>query len=218
MITNKKSKIEKQTTFQLPGTECEIRYIKQLPPEIRMTKEEFEELWKIRPEKPTKVIVANKEWDTPRLSQTFGKDYNYSGVNHKAKDITNPYILKILGWVKKDSGVDYNGVMVNWYRDGKDCIGEHSDDETGLEDEPIYSFSFGATRDFYFKSKKSYEISYRISISLQDNSLVIMGSGTQDVSKHGVPKTTKEVKDPRRINITFRKFKEIKFPNVNRSK
>lgn len=131
---------------------------------------------------------------------SYGKSYRFSGINSDVKEIQNPYLIKLLDWVNKHSGVEYNQILVNWYQDGNDYIGCHADDEKQLDDYPVCSF--GPTRRFKIHSKDE---KYENEFLLGNNSMFIMGNGFQKTMKHSVPKELK-VKD-RRINVTFRKFK-----------
>ena len=120
----------------------------------------FNELWDLHPVEYGKVKMMNyktkkyEEINTPRWQQSFGKDYNFTGMNHKASKLEHPYLIKLLKFVNDRSDLEYNQVLVNWYNDGQHYIGAHSDDERQLvKDSAIYSFSFGQKRDFVIKNK-----------------------------------------------------------------
>ena len=52
----------------------------------------------------------------------------------------------------------FNSVLANLYRDGRDSMGWHSDDEPELGAEPVIaSLSFGALRRFRFRSRETRE-------------------------------------------------------------
>ena len=51
-----------------------------LPESIKYGKEDYEYLWSIRPDKPHKVKIYGKEFDTPRLQKAYGRDYKFSGT------------------------------------------------------------------------------------------------------------------------------------------
>ena len=98
-----------------------------------------------------------------------------------------------------------NSVLCNLYRDGSDSMGRHADDESELWDDPhIYSVTLGSERVFQIKSKgwKSQDSWQRYSLMLEDNSLLMMGSGSQIDYVHSIPKTKKIIWP--RINLTFR--------------
>ena len=84
-----------------------------------------------------------------------GVTYTYSGVTVQAKPWT-----KTLQWVRRKveeaTGVCYNFVLVNRYKDGLDKMGEHRDDEKELcQEVAIASLSLGVERDFVFRHENS---------------------------------------------------------------
>jgi len=90
--------------------------------------------------------------------------------------------------------------QLNYYRDGKDYIGWHTDKEM-KENDIIVSISLGTTRRFQFMNIKDNNIKYEL--SLEPGSLLVFDTivGKKEW-KHRIPKELK-VKDGR-INITFR--------------
>ncbi len=178
--------------------------ISKLPEELQL--KDFESLYKLIPTEQATVTIYGKQHKVPRFLKTYGHGYKFSNEEHKAEELTDPFLIKLLEYTNKAENYKfkYNGELVNWYRDGNDYIGEHSDNEKDLvQGAPIYSFSFGATRDFIIKSKKDDQ---KIVLPLEDNTLLIMGGETQKYYKHSVPKRLKCKKA--RINVTIRAFKE----------
>lgn len=90
--------------------------------------------------------------------------------------------------------------QLNYYRDGKDYIGWHSDKEM-KENDIIVSISLGTPRRFQFMNIKDNNI--KCELSLEPGSLLVFDTivGKKEW-KHRIPKELK-VKDGR-INITFR--------------
>ena len=114
------------------------------------------------------------------------------------------HIPKVGGWLEEKLGKKFNFALVNYYSDGSKYIGFHSDAVKSLKKDDnwgvtIFSLTFGATRDFIFKSIKTKE---NWKIPLTNNTGLMMGGATQKNYKHAVPKR-KNVKEGR-INITFR--------------
>lgn len=181
-----------------------IKTYRVIPDEIQVNKEIFKSLVDLKPTERGKAVMYGKELDVPRWQKLYGPEYRFGGKTHKGQsEIDHPYIQKLLEWVRDDSGLPYTQIIINWYMTGKEYIGAHSDNEAPIvPNSPIYSFSFGATRDFVIKGKKS---NYRNVIHMYNNSLIIMGGEMQQHYKHEVPKRLK-IQDPR-INITFRVFK-----------
>lgn len=195
-----------ETQIKLPNSQSTLHFYKEIPKEIKLSKDDFNKLWNIQPEEKSKVNVFGMK-ETPRKTQCYGTNpYNYSGVKHNVLPVENDFLKRLLEWVRKDSGEDYEDILVNWYKDGQDHIGKHSDSETQLvEGCDIYSFSFGAERDFVVTSKKGEKEKFRKVLSLPNNSLVVMGGNMQKHYDHSVPK---RAHSGQRINVTFRLFKK----------
>jgi alkylated DNA repair dioxygenase AlkB/uncharacterized protein YerC len=140
----------------------------------------------------------------PRLTAWYGdagKSYTYSGITMNPL-IWTPPLLRIKNKIEKITQHQFNSVLLNQYRHGKDSVAWHSDDEPELGKEPIIaSVSFGATRQFMLKHKFKAEIK-PITLNLTSGSLLLMKGKTQECWLHQVPKTGKEIAP--RINLTFR--------------
>lgn len=150
------------------------------------------------------ILIFGKKVKVPRLMCWYGDDnanYQYSGVNHVPKPWTRE-LNKIKGKVEQQCKYTFNSVLANLYRDGKDSMGCHSDDEKELGINPlIASLSLGDERLFKMHHKKSKKV---LNINLTHGDLLVMGGTCQHYWLHSVPKT-KLVKSPR-INLTFRKI------------
>ena len=96
----------------------------------------------------------------------------------------------------------FNSVLLNLYRDGKDAVSWHQDNEPELGKQPIIaSLSFGEARKFQFKHKSRKDIA-RFAVTLTHGSLLVMRGKTQEYWQHQIPKTSKPIGP--RINLTFR--------------
>jgi alkylated DNA repair dioxygenase AlkB len=140
----------------------------------------------------------------PRLTAWYadpGVSYSYSGVTHEAIPWTRE-LLAVKQRVEAAAGTTWNSLLLNLYRDGRDSIGFHSDDEPELGTNPIIgSVSLGAERRFVLKHPASGE---RLEMNLPHGSLLVMGGASQHHWRHGVPKTKRSVGP--RINLTFRQI------------
>jgi alkylated DNA repair dioxygenase AlkB len=170
-----------------------------------LSMEQFEELWKMKPEKKLLIKIAGKNVECPRYSKNYLKSYRFSGFDHEA-DLNPPELVRILLKYSQTLNTDLNQCLANWYEaDG--YIGKHSDDTKQLKhDSEIFSFSFGpARRIFTLEPKKSGK---RISVVLEHYVLVIMGGKCQFSHRHSVEKVKNDEKlNGRRVNVTFRCFK-----------
>lgn len=154
------------------------------------------------------VVIFGRPRLVPRLVAWHGEPgarYTYSGTPHKPLPWT-PVLEQVRRRVQELSGRHFNAVLLNLYRDGRDGMGWHSDDEAELGPEPaIASVSLGATRRFCLRHRRRKEM--RAELSLPHGSLLLMSGATQRHWVHAVPKTA--VRTGERINLTFRRV-EIK--------
>jgi alkylated DNA repair dioxygenase AlkB len=92
-------------------------------------------------------------------------------------------------------------VLANRYRDGRDAMGWHSDDEPELGPAPVIaSVSLGASRRFVLKHRD--DPAQKLALELDHGSLLVMAGATQRHYKHALPRTARPVGE--RINLTFR--------------
>lgn len=129
-----------------------------------------------------------------------GEDYKYANFTLTGShfNTVTGYLLKI---VNEYFNYDFNSVLLNYYKDGRDEIKWHSDKETQLGSNPvILTLNFGATRKFHFLEKATGEKSFEV---LNSGDVLIMKENCQENYLHAILKES-EVKEPR-ISLTFRK-------------
>jgi alkylated DNA repair dioxygenase AlkB len=150
------------------------------------------------------IFIFSKKVKVPRLMCWYGDPdayYQYSGVNHQPLAWTLG-LQAIRAKVEQQCQCVFNSVLANLYRDGRDSMGCHADDEKELGFNPtIASLSLGDGRLFKMHHKKRKQT---LSIDLQHGDLLVMGGSCQRHWVHSVPKT-KMPRSPR-INLTFRKI------------
>lgn len=150
------------------------------------------------------VKIFGKWIPEPRLTCFYGdagKNYEYSGLRLEPLAWT-PALLQLKNLAESYSGTLFNVALLNYYRDGKDSMGWHRDNEPELGTEPIIaSFSLGAARKFSLRNFADKSVIQ--SIILEPGSLLVMGGKIQSCWEHCVPKTSKAEE---RINITFRRI------------
>jgi len=150
------------------------------------------------------IRIAGRSVASPRLTAWYGDPgarYAYSGLSLEPIP-WSPLLAEIKAEVEAASGVAFNSVLANLYRDGADSMGWHSDDEPELGERPVIaSASFGATRRFRLRHRHRRELD-PVTVPLQHGALLVMKGDTQANWKHQIPKTRK-VSEPR-VNLTFR--------------
>jgi alkylated DNA repair dioxygenase AlkB len=167
----------------------------------------FQQIMDETPWEMPEMVMFGKKYSQAGLSTWFTNtnvSYVYSGITRTPHAMT-PVLQAVMDHCTVASGVEYNSVLVNLYRDGNDSVSWHSDNEEINGSEPtIASVSLGATRRFDLRHKESGET---VRVDLEDGSLLVMSGLSQHCWVHQIAKTKAKV-DPR-INLTFRRVVSI---------
>ena len=103
------------------------------------------------------VVIFGRQHPAPRLSAWHGSPeahYAYSGLALEPRPWTEP-LLALKTRLEAATDCPFNSVLLNQYRDGRDSMGWHSDDEPELGANPtIASLSLGETRRFLLRHKR----------------------------------------------------------------
>ena len=151
--------------------------------------------------------VYGKLHKAPRLTAWYGEpgaSYTYSGVTHEPLPWTSS-LQDLRERIQQASGWQFNSVLLNLYRNERDSVGWHADDEPELGPAPlIASLSLGETRRFRLKPKDKQSAVKPLALDLPSGSLLMMSGGVQRYWQHKVPKESRQM--DYRINLTFRKI------------
>jgi alkylated DNA repair dioxygenase AlkB len=151
------------------------------------------------------VRLFGHEHASPRLSCWIGDPgtaYRYSGTLFEPRPWPSS-LQRLRERLSAELDVGFNSVLANRYRDGRDCMGWHSDSEPELGPAPVIaSVSLGATRRFVLKHRDRPQ--EKLAIDLPRGSLLVMAGATQRHYRHALPRTAKAVGE--RINLTFRQI------------
>lgn len=150
------------------------------------------------------IRMFGKEHRAPRLTAWYGDpgaSYRYSGITQEP--LPWPACLSPLrDRLRRELATPFNSVLVNQYRDGRDSLGWHSDDERDLGEDPVIaSVSIGASRRFLLRHRTRGDVE-TIELRLSHGSLLVMHGTLQQFWKHRVPKMAGC--DRPRVNLTFR--------------
>ena len=152
------------------------------------------------------IFVWGKMYQQPRLIAWYGDrgvDYTYSGLRLIPLAWTD-LLLEIRRRVESAAATDFNSVLLNYYRDNRDSMGFHSDDEPELGERPaIASLSLGEERTFVLKHKVD-KLAKIVRLRLASGSFLLMKGETQRYWKHGIAKETRPCGP--RVNLTFRRI------------
>ncbi|WP_298019759.1 alpha-ketoglutarate-dependent dioxygenase AlkB [uncultured Parasphingopyxis sp.] len=183
--------------------DSDVSYIRQFPYPMENAKI-FRKLYDDTIWLHEEVMVWGKKHKQPRLTAWYGdpgKSYTYSSTIMHPLPWTD-LLLSIRQKLEELIDERFNSVLLNLYRDHRDSMGFHSDNEKSLGPDPtIASLSYGATRTLIFKHKKKKDLKIN-HLELKSGSLLLMKGCTQKNWNHGINKQSQPCGP--RINLTFR--------------
>ena len=190
---------------RIPIQDAEVSYLRHFPL-VEPVEAVRDHLVNEIPWRAEKIVVWGKTFLQPRLIAWYGdfdKHYTYSGVRLTPLPWTAD-LLAIKDRVEGVAGTTFNSVLLNYYRDQRDSMGFHSDDERELGERPIIaSLSLGEERTFTLKHKVRKDLK-PVRLLLASGSLLLMKGETQRYWKHGINKETRPCGP--RVNLTFRRI------------
>lgn len=148
------------------------------------------------------IVVYGKRAHQHRSVGFFSHDtvgYQYSGAL-AASQPPPPALESLLAHINDTFQSSYNGILVNYYSNGSDYIGAHSDDEKFLGPLGVISLSHGATRKFRIRDRSTREIIMDIPVT--SGTLIHMGGNFQKEFTHEIP-MEKKIREGR-YSFTFR--------------
>jgi len=184
----------------------------------------FEEMFKLCPNDYGKVIEKDREivkkryhksyMNTPQYDPVLfsNRGYMFSGKN----DDNNEYLPEIfkpfLDFINDTWSVEYNQVVVNWFKSGDDYIPLHIDHVVNMDEHvPIITLSLGDSRIFRIKENESipFPCDDGIVRNIKPKKDYICKNGDIIILKknnivHGIPWMKEGCS--RRISISFRKY------------
>ena len=186
---------------------------------LRALKEEVD--WKSE-----RITMFGRSLALPRMTAWFGDlgtCYTYSGISAQPVGWTR-ILLQIRARIEDITNATFNSVLLNYYRDGRDSVSWHSDDEPELGRDPVIgSVSFGSERPFHLRHKAARAASpqsvrqpvrepvpqggqgrLKLTLCLPNGSYLEMGPGIQRNWAHQLPKRPQLTGE--RINLTFRRI------------
>jgi len=146
------------------------------------------------------TLYGNTHWQ-PRLTAWYGgKDlnYRYSGITLQPRPWSQT-LLSLKARIESLVAQGFNSVLLNYYRDHRDGMGMHSDDESELGRRPVIASLEERTLLLRHKYRKEL-VTFKL--PLPSGSLLVMKGDTQRFWKHGIMKQ-KQRCGPR-VNLTFR--------------
>lgn len=156
------------------------------------------------------VRVWGRHVAQPRLvafvAATPALSYTYSGLCLHA-EVWPSWLAVLCARVNDVLHTSFNSCLLNYYRNGRDHIGWHSDNERELgEDRCVAGVSLGARRRLLFKPRPGATTAgaRRLEIALDSGSLYAMSGAVQGNYMHCVPKAAGVA--GARVSLTFRRI------------
>ena len=144
------------------------------------------------------------DWDlriSARKTACFGLPYNYSGLTYQSQPM-HSLLLPLCARLQETLGFEPNSCLINYYKDGRDKMGFHSDEIDNLEaGTQIIIISLGVDRKLSFRSTVDY--TQRLQYLLAHGSLLYMSQHTQKFWSHAIKRAN--VLEGR-ISLTFRRI------------
>jgi len=133
----------------------------------------------------------------------------------------SPKVNEISKELSKVLKQDFNHVLIQYYRNGNDNIGQHSDKTLDIKHNTnIVNLSLGATRTIKFKHKN--DSTKKFKINLTNNSVLILGPIANKNYLHYIDKDKRDLKfktkdetdfNGERISLTFRTINTFLTPD-----
>ncbi len=148
------------------------------------------------------IVLYGKRIMQPRLVGWAGEvAYRYSGQTLEPRAFTDT-VRALTARVNAFAGARFNHVLLNRYRDGRDNMGMHADDEPELGPDPVVAtLSLGATRRLTLVPRRPRD-GERRALELPAGSLLVMRGACQRRFRHGIPREPRVTDE--RVSLTFR--------------
>ena len=148
------------------------------------------------------IVLYGKRILQPRLVGWAGDvAYRYSGQTLEPRPFTAT-VRALTARVNEYAGTHFNHVLLNRYRDGRDNMGLHADNEAELGPDPVVAtLSLGATRRLALVPRHARD-GERSSLDLPSGSLLVMRGACQRRFRHGIPREPGVADE--RVSLTFR--------------
>lgn len=148
------------------------------------------------------ITIYGKKLKERRESMFFSdviKEFNYSNAVRRAHPLTDE-LRELLHFINDFFQEEYNGILLNYYKDGSSVIGAHSDNQDTLGRSGVVSISFGATRKFRIRDRAKKIVG---DFTVSNGEILFMQGDFQKEFTHEIPAEKKVTEG--RYSVTFRR-------------
>jgi alkylated DNA repair dioxygenase AlkB len=135
------------------------------------------------------------------FSDIVKEDYNYGTLKVSTAKPLTPSLSLLLDIINKEFNSDYNGILINYYKDGNNFIPLHSDSKNHPEN-GVLLISYGATRTLRIFNKKTGKLLNNI--AAKEYEMMHMGGSFQEDYLHDLKKEPEITQS--RYSISFHKY------------
>jgi len=148
------------------------------------------------------MVEVPERRKTAWLSNNRMLSFEYSGKIMSPTSI--PTFIEVIRLkLVEDFGIDFDGILVNYYENGECSMGYHSDPIDDKWSNQFIVVSIGASRNFIFRENENKDT--KINYCFKDGDIIYMFDNCQDKYEHCVKKNRKDLED--RISLVFKKSK-----------
>jgi alkylated DNA repair dioxygenase AlkB len=164
-------------------------WVDHLPGWVSSPDAAFADLLESAPFEQRDMLLYGRMVDQPRLTAFL------------EADSLPPLVARMRAALNERYGVEFDSVLVNLYRDGRDSVAWHRDRVHRLVANPtVVTVSLGERRRFLLRPRGTSPALFRFEPGHGD--LLVMGGTSQHNWEHTVPKTASPVGP--RMSVTFR--------------
>ncbi|XP_015424989.1 PREDICTED: alpha-ketoglutarate-dependent dioxygenase alkB homolog 3 isoform X5 [Myotis davidii] len=149
--------IDKEGVYEISQSPTGISRVCLYPGFVDLREADWvlEQLCRDVPWKQRTGIREDVTYQQPRLTAWYGElPYTYSRITMEPNPHWHPVLRTLKNQIEENTGHTFNSLLCNLYRNEKDSVDWHSDDEPSLGRCPVIaSLSFGATRTFEMRKK-----------------------------------------------------------------
>ena len=169
---------------------------------LKTKKFEYHKLYK----RYNKIVKVPRGQASFTLNENIYYDYGKTAGGSPPNEIMCDRLKEITQKVNKELGRNYHTILMNVYKDNKDAIGAHQDNENGwLKETGFAKLAFGCERPFVVKEIATGE---KEKIMHKTGEVIEMPYPMNTYYTHSVPACAKDMAKQWRISLTFREIEE----------